>query len=81
VNEILLAANGDIYLACGVDIASLVRLPAGASTDSQSNIEYIATDVRLYGLGETSGGTVYATGLSGLAQPTPLMLQRQEPSP
>lgn len=82
VNDILLSANGDVYLACGVDIASLVRLPVGGESDAQENIEYVATATVLYGLAQTNGGDVYAVGQSGLTSSSrPLMLLRTEPNP
>ena len=81
VNEILLTPTGDIYLDCGVDDASLVRLPDGQSSLEPSNLEWYGANSRLTGLAVTGAGTVYAVGAQDLVGDfQPLMLSR-EPKP
>jgi len=58
VNDILIAGNGDIYLACGVESTIIVRLPAGGSLERDGTIPGAV----IRALAESSDGSIWAAG-------------------
>ncbi len=58
VNDILLARNGDAYLACGQETASIVRWPSGRGLEREAAID----SARVWRMAEASDGTVWAVG-------------------
>ncbi len=75
VNDILVAANGDVYLACGESGSALVH----HYSTGETTIEWQSSDVRLQSLAEAENGDIYAVGLTAPQNsftPTPYMLRR-----
>jgi hypothetical protein len=75
VNDILVAANGDVYLACGESGSTLVH----HYSTGETTIEWQSSDVRLQSLAEAENGDIYAVGLTAPQNsftPTPFMLRR-----
>ena len=75
VNDILVASNGDVYLACGIDSTTLVHhYSSGVST-----IEWSASDVIIQQLAEAPYGDICAVGSKAPQNsfaPTPFMIRR-----
>lgn len=79
VNDILVASDGGIYLACGLDGAHCVlRSPSGAPASCELSLEH----ARIAALGEGPGGILYAVGATlapgDSALPAPALWRRSE---
>ncbi len=76
VNDILAAASGDTYLACGDSTAYLVWIPRGFAA---SVVEFAGAGVSLYALAEDGAGRIYAAGgRTENGRMRPLILRREE---
>ena len=61
VNDILVASNGDVFLACGVTSAFVVRKPGTGSFERDATLPTAG----IVGLAESSDGSIWAAGSIG----------------
>lgn len=58
INDILLARDGDVYMACGMDSTVILRWPAGGSIERDALI----ASARVTRLAEAPDGSIWAAG-------------------